>query len=127
MDIRLPADLHQLSLIRSVLATIVQRERFDSDTVEDLKLVVDEMCSVLVDQCARTGTLTCSVAVVNGCLTLVATAPSDSDSGVDRGSLGWRVLAALTDSAFTWTTPDGAARYQVHIRANRARDTLLAG
>jgi serine/threonine-protein kinase RsbW len=127
VEIRLPADLDQLFVIRSVMATIGLRENFDMDAVEDLKLVVDEMCSSLVGRCPGAGSLTCRMEVGDRSITLLATAQSDSDRSVDRNSLGWRVLSALTDSAFTWTTPDGGANYQVHIRANRAKDTLLAG
>jgi serine/threonine-protein kinase RsbW len=127
VEIRLPADLGQLFVIRSVMATIGLRENFDEDAVDDLKLVVDEMCSSLVGRCPSAGSLTCRLEVGERSITLLATAPSDTDRSVDRNSLGWRVLCALTDSAFTWTTPDDGANYHVHIRANRARDTLLAG
>lgn len=127
VEIRLPADLSQLFVIRSVMATIVRRENFDQDAVEDLKLVVDEMCSSLVGRCPHADTLTCRLEADESSVTILATVSSDSDDCVDRKSLGWRVLSALTDSAFTWTTPDDNARYQVHIRANRARNSLVAG
>ena len=45
---RIPADLSQLFVLRSLAATLALREDFDLDQVEDVKLAVDEMCSALV-------------------------------------------------------------------------------
>ena len=59
VEVRLPADLAQLFVLRSIAATLAFREDFDLDEVEDVKLAVDELCSALVVRARRGELLTC--------------------------------------------------------------------
>ncbi|MFD1051218.1 ATP-binding protein, partial [Kibdelosporangium lantanae] len=48
IELRVPAELRYLPILRSLAATIALREDFDLDFVADFKLAVDEAGSMLV-------------------------------------------------------------------------------
>ena len=96
------ADPTQLSIVRAVAADIAMRQDFDLDSIEDLKLAVDETCSTLITLAAQDSVLSCHFAVDgDGAVRVSARAAAKSVSGPDQGSFGWRVLTALVDSVET--------------------------
>jgi serine/threonine-protein kinase RsbW len=116
VEVRVPADRSQLFVLRSLVATIALREDFDLDEVDDVKLAVDEMCSVLVTR-ARTGAaLLCQFEAAHGSVSVLASVRTDNDSPVPQDTFGWRVLATLADDVTTWHTPG-----HLHMRMTRSR------
>lgn len=120
VEVRLPADLSQLFVLRSLAATLAFREDFDLDEVEDVKLAVDEMCSVLVLR-ARVGELlTCQFDAAPQSVGVLASVGSDDGEPIRQNTFGWRVLAALTSDLTTWITPGERSPYLVHVRMTKS-------
>lgn len=102
VELRMAADPTQLSIVRAVAADIAMRQDFDLDSIEDLKLAVDETCSTLITLAAQDAVLSCHFAVDDrGAVHVSAKVPAKSASGPDEASFGWRVLTALVDSVQT--------------------------
>jgi serine/threonine-protein kinase RsbW len=103
VELRMAADPTQLSIVRAVAADIAMRQDFDLDSIEDLKLAVDETCSTLITMAADDdAVLSCHFAVDGGGAVHVrAKIAGKSAAGPDEGSFGWRVLTALVDSVET--------------------------
>lgn len=102
VELRMAADPTQLSIVRAVAADIAMRQDFDLDSIEDLKLAVDETCSTLITLADDDAVLSCHFAVDgSGAVRVSARVSTKSASGPDKGSFGWRVLTALVDSVET--------------------------
>jgi serine/threonine-protein kinase RsbW len=101
IELRVPAEARYLPIIRSLAATIAMREDFDLDFVADLKLAVDEACSMLAGAAWPGTELRCRFRVGDDSIGLQASALSTVDALLDTNSFGWRVLTTLADSAST--------------------------
>ncbi len=102
VELRMAADPTQLSIVRAVAADIAMRQDFDLDSIEDLKLAVDETCSTLITLAADDAVLSCHFAVdPAGSVHVNARVSAKAAAGPDEGSFGWRVLTALVDSVET--------------------------
>jgi serine/threonine-protein kinase RsbW len=114
IELRVPAEARYLPIIRSLAATIAMREDYDLDFVADLKLAVDEACSMLAGAAWPGTELLCRFRVTDESISLQASALSTVDALLDTASFGWRVLTTLTDTATTRVeqVPGG---YRVHI------------
>jgi serine/threonine-protein kinase RsbW len=113
VEVRLPADLSQLFVLRSVAATLAIRQEFSLDGVEDVKLAVDEMCSALVIRACRGAELICQFAARDGRVDVAVTTLSNADEPISRDTFGWLVLTSLTDSVSSWTVPDPAGGFRL--------------
>ena len=108
------ADPTQLSIVRAVAADIAMRQDFDLDSIEDLKLAVDETCSTLITLAAQDAVLSCHFAVDDrGAVHVAAKISAKSAAGPDEASFGWRVLTALVDSV--QTRVEESEGFLVHI------------
>jgi serine/threonine-protein kinase RsbW len=101
IELRVPAEARYLPIIRSLAATIAMREDFDLDFVADLKLAVDEACSMLAGAAWPGTELRCRFRVGGDSIGLQASALSTVDGLLDTASFGWRVLTTLADTAST--------------------------
>lgn len=118
VELRVRSDVDHLAVLRAVAATIALRQDFDLDTVEDVKLAVDEAATRLIAISADDATLTCLFRVAGDGLVVTLTAPTRPGTSLDRTrSFGWRVLESLTDalSVSTETDSDGAPRTTVTL------------
>lgn len=113
VEVRLPADLSQLFVLRSVAATLAIRQEFSLDGVEDVKLAVDEMCSALVIRACRGAELICQFAARDGRVDVAVTTLSNADEPISKDTFGWLVLTSLTDSVSSWTAPDPAGGFRL--------------
>ena len=55
VTLRFPAATERVRLARTLVATLADEAGFDFDQVEDLRIAVDELCFVLIDQCGSVG------------------------------------------------------------------------
>jgi serine/threonine-protein kinase RsbW len=124
VEVRIPADLSQLFVLRSIAATLALREDFDLDEVEDVKLAVDELCSVLVVRARLGELLTCQFEAAPRSVGVLASVGSDNEAPIAQGTFGWRVLSALTDDLTTWITAGRQTPYRIHIRMAKTRSTV---
>ena len=114
VELRMAADPTQLSIMRAVAADIAMRQDFDLDSIEDLKLAVDETCSTLITLAAQDAVLSCHFAVDDrGAVHVAAKISAKSAAGPDEASFGWRVLTALVDSV--QTRVEESEGFLVHI------------
>lgn len=122
IEIRLGADLRNLSVLRAVAANIALRADFDLDSVEDTKLAVDEMCSTLITRAVPAATLTCCFLVSDEAIGVHAFVSSPNSQPIDQRSLGWRVLTTLTDSVNAWITDSSeTGGHLAHIEIRKAK------
>jgi serine/threonine-protein kinase RsbW len=120
IELRLAAKLEHLPIIRSLAATLAIRADFDLDSIADLKLAVDEVCSTLITRAIPGGTLGCQFHVRHDEIRFAAVTGSDRASEPSQDSFGWRVLTTLTDEAKSWVD-----RGMVHIEITKRK--LSAG
>ncbi|MGW6448431.1 ATP-binding protein [Lentzea sp. NPDC055074] len=114
VELRMAADPTQLSIVRAVAADIAMRQDFDLDSIEDLKLAVDETCSTLITLAAQDAVLSCHFAVDDkDAVHVSAKVSAKSAAGPDEASFGWRVLTALVDSVRT--NVEESEGFVVHI------------
>jgi len=102
IELRVPAELRYLPILRSLAATIALREDFDLDYVADFKLAVDEAGSMLVTAAFPGSELCGRFRVGIGWISLQASTLSTVEALPDlSASFGWRVLTTLADTATT--------------------------
>ncbi|MCK0090207.1 ATP-binding protein [Rhodococcus sp. HNM0563] len=99
VELRVKADADQLSVLRAVAAAIALQHDLDLDTVEDVKLAVDEAATRLIVNSVELSTLLCSFQVSPTGVKISLSAPTRPDAPTRQPrSFGWHVLNSLTDS-----------------------------
>ena len=117
LELRLPADGMFLAVLRTATAGLAARLDFTLDEIEDLRIAVDEACSLLLPQ-ARTGAdLRCAFFIEGRLLTVEVSAPCDEPREPSRDGFAWTVLSALTTSLETCVDGDTLV-----IRLSRAAE-----
>lgn len=95
VEISLPASAEYLPLLRTAAATLGASVDFVIDDIEDLRIAVDEACSILLGRAIPGTSLTCRYYVHDSSVTVVARAhvldPQPPPSG-----FAWTVLTSLT-------------------------------
>ncbi|MCE7011164.1 ATP-binding protein [Kibdelosporangium philippinense] len=97
IEVRVAADAAQLEMLRAITSAVAMRKDFDLDSIADLKMAVDEACSMLMLR-ATTGSVLTVRFTPKTEIKVLATVPSDSDDWPDTGVFSWHVLSTLTDS-----------------------------
>ena len=124
VDLWLGADLGNLPIVRSVVATIATRADFDLDAIADLRLAVDEACSTLITRAIPGSTMRGRFTVADDELRFLGTIRSDTDSAPSTKSFGWRVLTTLTDSVDARVSADAEQGHRVDIALAKRRALL---
>ena len=91
------ASASQLPPLRLVAADLAARADFDLDTVEDLRLAVDEAVSELVAIAVPDAVLICTFRLDAGQMEVSSSVAAKPGASVRRDSFGWRVLTTLVD------------------------------
>ncbi|MET0235952.1 MAG: ATP-binding protein [Kibdelosporangium sp.] len=108
IEVRVAADPAQLPVLRAIASVVAMRQDFDLDAIADLKMAVDEACSMLILHSVKDSILSCRFAPAKAEIRVLATAMSDSDVWPDTGSFGWHVLSTLTDTVDAGVAPASA-------------------
>ncbi|GAB2486593.1 ATP-binding protein [Jatrophihabitans fulvus] len=99
VEVRTPADVAYVSTLRLTAASLAARCDLTIDDIEDLRLAVDEACSLLLPHAATTadgrGTLVARFEVGSGELRVHTTVVTDGVAEPDRDGFAWTVLGAL--------------------------------
>ncbi|MCW4353613.1 ATP-binding protein [Hoyosella sp. YIM 151337] len=120
VELSFPATLSQLSLARLVTVAIMSRADFDGDSVEDLRMAMDEACTQLIARAPEGAEIRCTfTSTIDGVIITVASAHG-SDVEVQQSGLGWHIIEALTDSAVV-RSPGGANGARTSIIELRKR------
>ena len=114
VELRVPADPAYLAVVRTATAGLATRLNLTLDEIEDLRIAVDEACSLLLAGRAHPGrTLNASFSVGNGTISVIITGPvSELPEGA---SFSWSVLRALAGEVVTGAGADGAWIKLTHV------------
>ncbi|MFD9891005.1 ATP-binding protein [Amycolatopsis sp. NPDC059027] len=115
IEVRTAAIPHVVPTLRTVVADIAMRQDFDLDAVEDLRMAVDEACSLLLPA-ANDGRLTCVFSWSDGRIEVTVSVLSESPEQGEENGLSWQLLTALATSAHRSVTPaEGGYRSSVRL------------
>jgi serine/threonine-protein kinase RsbW len=100
VQLRVPADPAYLAVVRTATAGLAARLDLTLDEIEDLRIAVDEACSLLLVGRAHPGhTLSASFGVGQGVLTVTISGPAGTVP--EEASFSWTVLRALAGEVVT--------------------------
>jgi serine/threonine-protein kinase RsbW len=110
VTVTIPARAEFVHVLRTVVAAVGARLDLPYDSLDDLRMVVDEACSALLAIQAPAETLTMRVTSEERQLELMVCSDAVDSSwprpDLDR-SLAWKVIAGLTDEARFESLPEG--------------------
>lgn len=96
VKLELPAESRYLHIVRLAAAGAAAEAGLDAAEIEDVKIAVDELCSVAIDTEPAAAELTLEFRGVDGGLVVEATIPADREPAVDE--LGRAILEATVDT-----------------------------
>jgi serine/threonine-protein kinase RsbW len=112
--------------IRTVAADLAARADFDLDSIDDLRMAVDDLCAMLVRTAADNATLRCSFTVRPERIEVAAEVDVDEVADpLPTGSFGWRVLECLADEVRTMSLPAEPGR-RGRVRITLLKDAVTA-
>jgi serine/threonine-protein kinase RsbW len=98
LELRVPTTATQLPAVRAMAGDLAMRMDYDLDSVEDLRLAVDEACALLASVGSTEEPLTVVFETTRSGLHIEAWVPSREGTSVPRDGFGWAVLQTLVDS-----------------------------
>jgi serine/threonine-protein kinase RsbW len=98
LELRLPTTATQLPAVRAMAGDLAMRMDYDLDSVEDLRLAVDEACAILAAIGERDEPLTVVFETTRTGLHIEAWVPAAEGTTVPRDGFGWAVLQTLADA-----------------------------
>lgn len=110
VELRVAARLENLAVLRTLVGAVGTFSDLDLDAVADLRLAVDEACTLLVRSASPGASLVVVVDPQAFEVVVDVSAECDTDDVVAPGSLSWHVLSSLTDDLQIFhngATPDG--------------------
>jgi serine/threonine-protein kinase RsbW len=114
VELRVPADPAYLAVIRTATAGLATRLNLTLDEIEDLRIAVDEACSlVLAGRTHPDRTLKASFTLGNGAIAVVIAGPAVSLPG--QASFSWAVLQALAGDVVTGVSDGGTWIRLTHV------------
>jgi serine/threonine-protein kinase RsbW len=119
VEVRMVADGGQIAGIRALAADMAMHADFDLDSIDDVRLAVEEACATVLANADPDGVLVCRLLVTTAELDISAfvTVADGVDPAV--GPLSLRILRTLSDSVDYWTTKFGSRR-RFHVQLTRA-------
>ena len=119
ITLSVPAEAGYLTVIRTAAAAVAGRLGATVDDIEDLRIAVNEACSVLLTQADPGSELSCRFEVAEGRLGFRVAAASVQGEVPEPGSFAWMVLESLTGEVVVGTDTDGGRRTS-HVAFTRA-------
>ena len=120
LELRVPTTPTQLPAVRAMAADLAMRMDYDLDSVEDLRLAVDEACAILAAIGTRGEPLNVSFESSRSGLHIDAWIPATDGTEVPRDGFGWAVLQTLVDAV------DGRPATQADVPGGNGSDTAVA-
>jgi serine/threonine-protein kinase RsbW len=109
VEIRLTAGSEYLSTVRAVAADLALQQDMTLDEVDDLRLAVDEACSMLVPLAMPGAELRCRFSLAEEEIRVHCSVPSNNGGPPPTDGFPWQVLVTLTDDARCDVDHDGDA------------------
>jgi serine/threonine-protein kinase RsbW len=98
LELRVPTTATQLPAVRAMAGDLAMRMDYDLDSVEDLRLAVDEACAILAAVGTDDEPLTVVFETTRAGLHIDAWVPAGEGTSVPRDGFGWAVLQTLVDA-----------------------------
>jgi serine/threonine-protein kinase RsbW len=98
LELRVPSTATQLPAVRAMAGDLAMRMDYDLDSVEDLRLAVDEACAILAAIGDADEPLTVVFESTRTGLHIEAWVPAAEGTTVPRDGFGWAVLQTLADT-----------------------------
>ena len=98
LELRVPTTPTQLPAVRAMAGDLAMRMDYDLDSVEDLRLAVDEACATLALVADGDARLTVVFETTRTGLHIDAWVPTAEGTDVPRDGFGWAVLQTLVDN-----------------------------
>ncbi len=98
LELRVPITPTQLPAVRAMVGDLAMRMDYDLDSVEDLRLAVDEASAILSLVSTGDAPLTVVFETSRAGLHIEAWVPTVEGKEVPRDGFGWAVLATLVDA-----------------------------
>ena len=105
-----PASLEFVRIVRLTASGIASRLGFDVDEVENLRVAVDELASLVLEQAESAGTLDIDFMVHDGELRIEGRVPAPDGALVRAETLTAQILKAVIDD-YDLRVDDGYARF----------------
>ena len=116
LTVRLPAHSIYSAVLRTAVASVAARADFTVDDIEDLRIAVDEACSILLDRAVPGAQVSCHIAGhAKSVVATVSTTVNDR-TPPDTSSFAWLLLSALAGAVQADVDGD-----QMTITLSRAR------
>ena len=115
--VRLPASSAYLSVLRSTTAGLAARLDFTLDEIEDLRIAVDEACSMLLPAAVPGAELDVEYELTPDALRVSVTVLTLDGVQPARDTFAWTVLSALAGNVET----NGATDNRITISLQKAR------
>ena len=120
IELRVPTTPTQLPAVRAMAADLAMRMDYDLDSVEDLRLAVDEACAILAAIGSAGQPLNVVFETSRAGLHIDAWVPAADGTAVPRDGFGWAVLETLVDAV------DGRPATQADVPAGNGTDSAVA-
>jgi serine/threonine-protein kinase RsbW len=98
LELRVPTTPTQLPAVRAMAGDLAMRMDYDLDSVEDLRLAVDEACAILASLGRDDEPLTVVFETTRAGLHIDAWVATTEATTVPRDGFGWAVLQTLVDA-----------------------------
>jgi serine/threonine-protein kinase RsbW len=125
VELRVPADPAYLTVVRTASAGLAARLDLTLDEIEDLRIAVDEACTLLLGPTPSQEELVATFRLGEGTLEVEVRGPAPELP--ERSSFAWAVLEALVGEVFTGTSTTGAWIVLRHSKTSGATSHLVAG
>lgn len=102
VELRVTPRLESLAVVRMLVGAIATFEDLDVDTVADLRLAIDELCTQLIRSSTPDAMLTVVIDPHDDDVTIRASAACDGTTVLRPGSFSWHVLTSLVDDVQTF-------------------------
>jgi serine/threonine-protein kinase RsbW len=118
VEVRMLGDKDQVGAVRALAADMALRADFDLDTIEDIRLAVEEACATMVANTHPVGELVCRLLISPSTVEIAASVPVPDGRRPTVGQFSLRVLRTLSDSVDFWTTRNGDFHVQLTKSVN---------
>ncbi|MFI1913821.1 anti-sigma factor [Nocardia sp. NPDC020380] len=98
VGLRVRAEPEQLTMLRALAETVTLVADFDIGEVNDLRLALDEVATVLIGDAVPGSVLDCDVTYDSDEVTVRVTVIAVSEDALEDTGLSWHIVRSLTDS-----------------------------
>jgi serine/threonine-protein kinase RsbW len=127
VELRTAARTVAIPTIRTVAADLAARADFDLDSIDDLRMAVDDVCAMLVRVAASDAQLSCTLTVRPERIEVAAEVDvSDVADPLPIGSFSWRVLQCLANEVNAVSLPAEAGRQRGRMCITLAKNAVTA-